>query len=71
MRAWCARLGRLAPAIAKRRSLLSGQEGQALIEYALIISLIALVAIWRCGQSATTSAASSTQSPAKSNPAPR
>ena len=37
--------GRLALAVLGVRKAMSRQEGQALIEYALIISLIALVAI--------------------------
>ena len=41
--------GRLAVgALELRRSAASRQQGQALIEYALIISLIAVLAIGRC-----------------------
>lgn len=39
------RFGRFVIGIPDRREVFSRQEGQALIEYALIISLIAVVAI--------------------------
>ena len=38
-------VGRLAKAVTNLRKVVSREEGQALIEYALIISLIAVVAI--------------------------